>query len=92
MAKSLNCVKKAFTKLWRSRRRTVAAGLLIFLLLVMTGTFLLTKRGTPRTTSQRKATPSLLIFMQPNATNVQTGAVENLLKSLSEIKSFYYVD
>lgn len=93
MAISLEYVVKETTgNLWRNRLMSLAAVLTISVSLALAGAALLLKQGVSTATSQWKGGVQLLIFMQPTATKVQTANISKQLKSLSEVKSFAYVD
>ncbi len=85
-------VKETSGNLWRNRLMSLAAVLTISVSLALAGASLLLKQGVSTATSQWKGGVQLLIFMQPTATNAQTSTVERQLKSLPEIKSYYYMD
>ncbi|MDA8080233.1 MAG: permease-like cell division protein FtsX [Actinomycetota bacterium] len=93
MAISLEYVVKETTgNLWRNRLMSLAAVLTISVSLALAGASLLLKQGVSTATSQWKGGVQLLIFMHPTATTAQTKAVSNQLKSLPEIKSYFYMD
>lgn len=85
-------VKETSGNLWRNRLMSLAAILTISVSLALAGAALLLKQGVSVATSQWKGGVQLLIFMQPNATAAQTGAISKQLNALPEIKSFTYVD
>ncbi|MDA8195770.1 MAG: permease-like cell division protein FtsX [Actinomycetota bacterium] len=85
-------VKETASNLWRNRLMSLAAILTIAVSLALVGSALLIKQGVSVATSQWQGGTQLLIFLQPNATQAQTNAIDTQLKGTAAVKSFFYVD
>jgi cell division transport system permease protein len=84
--------KETANNLRRNVLMSTAAVLCVAVSLALVGMALLLKQGVANATIQWKNGVEMSIFMKPDASSSQTKAVDSELRSMPDVKSFYYVD
>lgn len=83
--------RETFTNLRRNLLMTSAAVLTVAVSLALVGGALLLRQGVQNATRQWKGGVELNIFLKPEATQVQTDAVQRQLEAMPQVKRLRYV-
>ncbi|HWC10042.1 MAG TPA: permease-like cell division protein FtsX [Acidimicrobiales bacterium] len=83
--------KETFINLRRNVSMASAALITVAVSLTLAGGALLVKRGVDRATIQWRGNVELSIFMKPDASPVESEAVDRQLKAMPEVRRYHYV-